>query len=232
MARMRPPQSGAGPVNLTSEQAALKNQLMLELNEVMGKLHSHDTRLASEIDRMGETAAKLHQSLKASGVAVRHHKYMVENRRLQPDHPDFYMHVHPVEDLLKFIDEQSANDDPEDQTLNNEFTFEVFSRRWNHADRYKLTRKKSGWIVAHMHEITAGRDGRVGGKPGTGLFELLDHDSINYPEELPGYLEWLWEQAAEDGLLHDQVQEALTMLADWTSLLEKNSPRGVFQGYK
>ena len=83
-----------------------------------------------------------------------------------------------------------------------------------------------------MQQEAAGRDGRVGGKPGTGLFNILDHDFINYPEELPGYLKWLWERAAEDGLAHEQVQEALTMLADWVSLVEKNSPTGVFQGYK
>jgi integron cassette protein len=232
MPRMKSGKSPKGPVCLTPEQAALKDRLRVALDEIIGKIHSNARLSPGEIDRLGETAAELHQSLEASGVSVRHHKYMVENRRLKPDDPEFYKHVHPVEDLLKFIAEQSANDDPEDQTLNIKFNFEVFGRRWGHTDTYKLTRTKSGWIVAHMQEVTAGRDGRVGGKPGTGLFNLLDHDSINYPEELPGYLEWLWERAAEDGLSREQVQEALTMLANWVSLVEKNSPTGVFQGYK
>jgi hypothetical protein len=157
---------------------------------------------------------------------------MLKNRGMPPTHPDFYKHVHPVEDLLRFIGNEHANDDPVDATIGHEFTFEVFCRRWGHPDRYRVKRTASGWIFGYMQELPTGRDGRVAGKNGTGLFHLLDHDSINYPEELPGYFEWLWEQAAERGLTHDGVQEAVSQLAEWVSLCERESPAGVFAGYK
>jgi hypothetical protein len=55
---------------------------------------------------------------------------------------------------------------------------------------------------------------------------------INYPEELPGYFAWLWKQAAEQGLSHEDVQLALKQLADWVSLCEKNTPKGLFRDWK
>ena len=186
----------------------------------------------TEIDEMGTKAHLLHMSLKKRGHAPKHHKYMLENRELAATHVDFYKHVHPVEDLLRFIENENANDDPVDVTVGHEFEFRVFSRRWGHDDHYTVTRIASGWRFSHMQEIEAGRDGRVGGKGGTGLFHLLDHDMINYPEELPGYFEWLWEQAAERGLTHDEVQEAVQQLADWVSACERASPGGAFEGFK
>ncbi len=220
------------PVQLSPEQEALRNRLRERLDDIRARLRSNKDVDPSEIEHLGQDAAKLHASLKRDGIVVRHHKYMVKNRGMDPDHPDFYMHIHPVEDLLSFIEDQSANEDPEDLTLDHEFTFEVYSRRWGHKDTYRLTRTKTGWIVKHMQEVRAGRDGRVGSRPGTGLFRYLDHDSINYPADLPGYLEWLWVCAAEDGLSPSEVQEALQTLADWVSVVEQESPGGIFGRFK
>lgn len=221
------------PVSLTSKQKALASVVQEKLGAALNKLLDlHRPLDAGELDSLGEDAAKLHASLKASGVIVRHHKYMVENRGLSPDDPDFYKHIHPVQDLIKFLKNQSANDDPEDQTLGHEFSVEIYSRRWGHMDTYRFIRTPSGWTIKQLHHVDVGRDGLVGGKPGTGLFDFLDHDSINYPEELPGYLEWLWVRAAEDGLSAAKVQTALKQLAAWVSTVELRSPVGIFRGYK
>jgi len=222
-----------GPVSLTSDQKALASAVQEKLDAALNKLMVlHRPLDAGELDSLGEDAAKLHASLKAGGITVRHHKYMVENRGLSPDAPSFYKHIHPVQDLLKFLQNQSANDDPVDQTLGHEFSVQIFSRRWNHTDNYRFVRTPTGWTIKQSHNVDVGRDGLVGGKPGTGLFDFLDHDSINYPEELPGYLEWLWERAAEDGLSAAKVQAALKQLATWVNTLEKSSPKGIFRGYK
>jgi hypothetical protein len=173
-------------------------------------------------DEMVSKAVELHKIVKP-----KHHKYMIENRGIDPDDPEFYNHVHPIEDLLKFIKDPHANDDPEDQTIGHEFTFDVFSRRWGHNDRYRIKRINKGWDVYH---IAIGGPCNKEGRPF--LYENLDHDSINYPEELPGYMEWLWEQAKELGIPHDQLQESLNQLAEWVNLCEKNSPKGVWEGYK
>jgi len=199
------------PVQLSPEQQELCDKLRKHLSEIKQTQASRGEVDSSEIEKLGQEAHQLHVSLRQSGTTVRHHQYMVKNRGMDPDHPNFYKHIHPVEDLLAFIADQSANDDPVDQTLGHEFTFQVYCRRSGHDNIYRLTRTNTGWTVKWEHppEVKVARDGRVGGRPGTGLFSLLDHDLINYPEDLPGYLEWLWTRAAEDGLPHDAVQEAL-----------------------
>jgi hypothetical protein len=223
----------SGPVTLTPAQQALHGEIEKELSDLMARIDAHARIKPDEVRSLGKKAADLHKSLKDAGTIVRHHKYMIENRGIKLDDPGFYEHVHPIQDLLKFIQNQAANDDPEDQTIDHDFEFSVFSRRWNHDDSYQVKRTKSGWAFTHMMgPITTAKDGRVAGKAESGLFGMLDHDSINYPEELPGYLDWLWERAAEDGLTHEEVQDGLTTLANWVSLVEKNSPAGIFKSFK
>ena len=174
--------------------------------------------------KMHNLAMELHSNWKPT---PRHHKYMVKNRGCLPEDSMFYDHIHPVEDLIKFTFDEHANDDPEDQTLGDEFKFEIYTRRWGHKDTYKVIRNNKGWIFSH---ISDGVQSDKSGNPS--LFELLDHDSVNYPEELPGYLEWLWKKAEEDGLSHKQLQKALNQLADWINVCEDNSPSGIWEYYK
>jgi hypothetical protein len=152
---------------------------------------------------------------------------MIENREMQPDNPDFYLHFHPLQDLLKFLEDEHANDDPEDQTIGTEFNFRVFSRRWGHDDTYKVTRTKDGWNIYHA---AIGGPCDKGGQPF--LFKNFHQDSIQYPAKLDGWMEWLWNQAAEKGLTAEQVQAALQELADWVSQTEKSAPSSdVWEGY-
>lgn len=69
-------------------------------------------------------------SLKVSGNEPKHHKYMLENRVVPVEEIEFYNHIHPVDDLLKFIDDINANDDPEDTTIGKKFTLKIYTRRW------------------------------------------------------------------------------------------------------
>ena len=171
---------------------------------------------------MVKSAVELHKIVKP-----KHHRYMIENRGCSPDAPEFYDHIHPVQDLLKFIDDPHANDDPEDVTIGHSFSLVVYSRRWGHEDRYTIVRNEKGWVISN---ISIGGQCDKAGRPY--LFENLDHDSINYPEELPGYFDWLWQQAEEEGLSHEQVQEALNQVGGWITLCERNSPRGIWEGFK
>jgi hypothetical protein len=219
-------------VTLTQTERDLARDVRAALDDINAKIRSNMPIAPAAMKRLGEIAHQLHMSLKANGQEPKHTKIMVQNRGFKPTAPEFYAHVHPVEDLLGFLENENANDDAVDLTIGSEFTFPVYSRRWSHKDTYRLTRTTSGWKVSHLEEVETGRDARVAGKDGTGLFHLFDHDSINYPEALPGYLEWLWEQARDRGLDPAEVQQGITDLADWVSVCEESSPRGVFQGYK
>ena len=219
-------------INLTREEESTAKEIRERMAVVLAKLRS-DALDPSEIDSMGDLATTLHSLLKKRGKEPKHHKFMLENRGVPVTHPEFYRHIHAVEDLLGFLENENANDNPEDMTLDSEFKLKVYSRRWGHDDTYTIARTKSGWTVRHVSDAVAvGRDGRVGRKSDSGLYEILNGDSINYPEALPGYLEWLWTQAAERGLEHDEVQAAFDALGDWIATCERSSPVGVFAHFK
>ncbi len=215
-------------VKLNEHQQKLRNEIKKELNEIRQDMSEYKLdNITSKIKDLGKKANKLHIELKNTGNEPKHHKYMYENRQVSPDTPEFYEHVHPVEDLLKFIDNPNANDDPIDKTIGEEFEFPVYSRRFGHEDNYKIKRTKDGWEVNYW---AIGGNSDKAGYPY--LFKNLEQDGIEYPNSLGKKMEWLWEEAKENGLSKDEVQKALAELAEWISEVEKKSPRqGVWQGF-
>lgn len=210
-------------VQLNENQEKLYEQVKQELLKIKEEQFT-DTR--DRIKALGKKAHELHISLKQTGNEPKHHKYMYENRGVSADTIQFYEHIHPVEDLLKFINDPTANDDPIDQTVGEEFDFPVYSRRWGHKDHYRIKRTKDGWEVNYL---TIGGNGDKAAYPY--LFKNLEQDGIEYPRSLGKKMEWLWEEAKENGLSKDEIQEALNDLADWISEVERKSPRqGVWQG--
>lgn len=180
------------------------------------------------LSEMAQKAHELHVYLKDKGYEPVHHNYMLKNRVVPPEDTEFYNHIHPIEDLLKFIDDPNANKDPEDVTIGEKFTFRVFSHLWGHNDTYHLTRTKDGWTV-RFRESSIPSD--RGGHPG--LYYQFDHDDIDYPRNLPYMLRWLWDRARDKGLTKEQVQEAIDELANWISEIEKQSPKGeVWQAWQ
>lgn len=211
-----------------------KEQLRAELERLLGEVKkyiqdgfSRDpnkvAKYQSDWDEMVSKAILLHKIVKP-----KHHRYMIENRGCLPDNPEFYDHIHPIEDLLAYMDDPHANDDPEDQTIDHDFYLEVYSRRWGHNDRYILKRIPNGWFIKSLIMTNSGECAKDGTPY---LYKNLEHDSINYPHALPEYLEALWSKAHNDGLSHDEVQEALNQLSKWIIICEKNTPSGIWEGY-
>ena len=104
---------------------------------------------------------------------------------------------------------------------------EICSRRWGHNDTYIVNKTSIGWRITHL---AIGGDCDKRGHPY--LFENLDHDGINYPESIGGYVEWLWEQSEERNMSDDEIQENLDILGRWIQQVERSSPRGLWQNYK
>ncbi len=217
-------------IQLNANEQALRSEIeerMKMVRKAFAGIHIDDDDVHVWIDEAGERAHRLHMSLKERGFEPKHHAYMIENRELPPDNPQFYIHFHPIEDLLKFLDDEHANDDPVDQTIGLDFTFRVFSNRWGHDDTYSVKRTEDGWIISHL---AIGGSCDKGGRPF--LFENLRHDSIKFPARLDGWMEWLWDKALSEGLTQAQVQEALQELAGWVSSTERNAPSdGIWKGY-
>lgn len=219
-------------IKLTKQQTDLKSKLESLYNQVWSYIESYGENLSkSDADKlysdMAKTAHDLHMSLKNSGHEPKHHKYMLENRGCSPEDIQFYEHVHPVQDLLAFIEDEHANDDPEDQTLGKNFVMKVYTKRWGHYDHYELTRTETGWNV----KMIGGEEYDCKKDAGRGLNKLLSHDGVCYPEKINKFFEWLWDRAAEDGLTEKEVQKAINQLGNWISECEMSAPRdGVFEG--
>lgn len=211
-------------VELNKEQQDLRKAIEERVELIRHLIHSpQQNRSYLEIQKeekiMGDAAHKLHMQLDPK---PKHHQYMIENRGLKPEDPEFYYHIHPVEDLLKYLDNTSANDDPEDQTLDNDFYMNIYTRRWGHKDRYTITRNEKGWYVSHLsYSEQGGRDA----EPILGY--ILRHDGVSYPWHLSSLMEDIWYRAQEEGLSHEEVQNMLSDLADWVSLTECNYPNHI-----
>ncbi len=205
---------------LTDEVAGLLNYIR---NLILNKQFDFNNKQQRQKwDEMVDKAFELHKL-----VNPKHSKTMLRNRGVDPNTREFYNHIHPIEDLLAIIANPNINDIPEDKTLGTEFSIKIFSRRWNHEDVYKFLRTFNGWSISNLSgKVQCDKKGYPA------LYIMLNHDSINYPESLPNYLEWLWDQAQEIGLDYNQVQEELSRLADWINICEKNSPKGIFEDYK
>lgn len=165
---------------------------------------------------MKTAAHELHISLNPH---PQHHEYMIRNRGMQPEDPEFYNHIHPTEDLLDYLDDVNANDDPVDLTLGDSFNFSVYTRRWGHRDSYTLIRNQNGWEFMGL-----AYNGQCDQEGNPVLFEALEHDSVSYPRNLSSVLWSIWKRAKEKGLTHDQVQNMLNETADWVSSCEENTP--------
>lgn len=216
-------------IELTQEEEVLREEITSIVDEMREAFEksTYAENYEQKLVNAGRKAHELHMMLKARDHEPRHHAYMMKNRGMTSDDPEFYVHFHPLEDLLRFLDDPHANDDPEDVTIGNEFTFRVYTRRWGHDDTYRLTRTETGWKVDHK---MIGGPCDKGGRPT--LYMNFQQDSVQYPSDLGGRLEWLWRRAAKDGLSHEEVQTALQQLADWVSSVERTAPStGLWEGY-
>lgn len=116
----------------------------------------------------------------------------------------------------------------------NEFTMKTKMRRYPESLRgnyswttIRVMRTAEGWTFAFQSgPVVTGKDGRINGEHGTGLFDMLRAELVTYPNALPDALQWLWERAAEAALTPEQVQSELQRLADWISVCEVHVPVG------
>lgn len=218
-------------LKLTESQTKLKSELEILHNQIWQYIESDQKLLSDEdanslYDEMAKKAHELHMSLKDSGHEPKHHKYMIENRRCTPDDVRFYRHVHPVQDLLAFIDDVHANDDHKDKTIGKTFTLKFFTKRWQYIEHYKITRTEQGWDIKVLGDSYSSNKSMS-----PELNHLLDNDGVCYPKDINLFFEWLWDKAAEEGLTKAKVQSAINKLGKWISECEKKAPReGVFEG--
>lgn len=106
--------------------------------------------------------------------------------------------------------------------------FRYYSRHW-HRDNYVIIRcTSSGW---HLEMNLVRGDCDRGARPI--LYEILEVDKVDYPHDLPGYMEHLWECIKRDSLQETIIQKHLDLLSDWMENVERNKPRlEIWRDYK
>ncbi|MCM3202703.1 hypothetical protein [Bacillus cereus] len=207
-------------IELNAQQLKLREEVQKNLIIAKKSIHDHEIDKDNEaFDKMAVAAHQLHISLTP---APKHRGNMLKNRGVSPEDPKFYQHIHPVEDLLAYLEDPTANDDPVDQTLDTQFNMTVFSSRWGHTDNYTVVRNADGWHTSFMGQSEQG-----GKDAQDSLAVLLRHDSISYPNDLAYVMEDIWNQAADRGLSQEQVQAMLDEVANWITATEKNYPEFV-----
>lgn len=142
-------------LKLTESQTKLKSELEIIHNQIWQYIESDQKLLSDEdasrlYDEMAKKAHELYIFLKDSGHEPKHHKYMIENRRCTPDDVRFYRHVHPVQDLLAFIDDVHANDDHKDKTIGKTFTLKFLQNAGNILSIIKLQGQKKDGILEYL----------------------------------------------------------------------------------
>lgn len=205
-------------VELTGEQEKLR-QVIIENLAIAKDWQKQDQEVVEKaFQRMKVAAHDLHMQLEPK---PKHHRYMIQNRGMEAEHPEFYNHIHPVEDLLDYLEDTSANDDPIDHTIGDKFEFQVYSNRWGHKDRYELIRTESGW---HISQLSYNGEDKLDEEMKV-LYGAMQHDGISFPRNVDSYMHSIWIQAQDQGLKHEQVQELLNRVADWISQTEMTAPR-------
>lgn len=214
-------------IKLIDDEQQLKDKLQKACEDywqfLNGKGSSDGKNLSKLSNEMAKMAHELHMSLKKRKLEPKHHAFMIKNRGCQPEE-DFYRHIHPIEDLLAFIDDRNANDDPIDVTLGKEFVMKIYTRRWKHEDDYHIKRTESGWDI---EVLSINGECDKTGFPY--LYKNLDHDEVCYPKQLGDFMERLWDKAAEKGLKEREVQKSLNQIARWINTCEKNVPEGILK---
>ena len=152
-------------------------------------------------------------------------KYLMINSRRIPEDDvlSFYDNYDMLHAMLKDIrGEGEKMTTKGDETLGQEMTFSVYTRRWQHKDNYRILRTVDGWNVGHKAiRGTCEKDG-------TGaLFMNLEHDSVFYPKDgVKHALSILWEQANEGELTVEELKVKLQQIADWISMVEMAIGKG------
>ncbi|MBF0707712.1 hypothetical protein IQ283_14035 [Alkalihalobacillus hwajinpoensis] len=207
-------------VELNQEQIELKEIIETNLSLLKKDIAEGTNMQESERQRlyqeMSDKAHALHMQLEPK---PKHRDYMIENSGMEPEDPEFYYHIHPVEDLLDYLEDNTANDDPVDATIGDSFNFRIFTNRWGHKDSYIIIRNEEGWKVSFN---AYDEQGDKSADPA--INKVMTHDSVNFPRTINDYFYGLWVNAKNEGMNHSQVQDALDVIAEWVSECEEKAP--------
>lgn len=93
---------------------------------------------------------------------------------------------------------------------NNQFTFKVFGRHYQHEDSYDVTFNEDGWYISHIS--ISGQCDRTG-EPS--LYANFRQDDISFPEAIRSEMSSIWEFYHEGMITAEDVQKNFDLLGRW-----------------
>lgn len=94
-------------------------------------------------------------------------------------------------------------------------------KRRGRYDTYTIELNEKGWYVRFL-----AINGQCNKRGEHYLFKNLNQDSINYPEALGDYMEFLWEHSKKRN--EKWIQQKLNVIAKWIRDVERTSPESKF----
>ena len=198
----------AKPLVLTPNEKLLYEELSDYARLLKNPGYTDSSALIKDLSRK---AHELHMSLKMHGHEPVYHGFILKNRGLLPDEAAFFNHIHPIEDLLAFIQNPDANDEEENLSAGAVFKFPVYNSRQRSYIRYAVIYAESGWMADY------------GERKRVELLEALSSAHISYPVTVGVMLEEIRAAAAE-GAARKEIQGALNEISEWISKCERLKP--------
>jgi len=115
-------------------------------------------------------------------------------------------------------------------------SFDVFSPRWGHADRYDIVFTDEGIQLRQGSNVAVCTfapdcDPHWTGYRSDPPTSIFNNDGIYPPNVLPLALEWAWEQWSGGEFSESEVRDGLRELFAWIDMTARNKPKSpLFQG--
>lgn len=149
---------------------------------------------------------------------------------LYPSNAKIDDYIKALFDFSSIIENLGDNSvDELDNTLNKKFSINIYPRKSNNKLNIQLKKTATGWSIYNpIFEAWLETDKYCTNH----FFSILNGSSINYPEDLSGYLKWLWEISTVYNLTEQEVSNEFDELSKWINLCNDYSPNTKLGGYK
>lgn len=209
----------------SQEEKELEHVLQKKYIEIKNSyLNFNLTEDTEEILKVAkEAAAKLHWI----HLPIYKESIIMNSGIIPENNPEeYYNHFHMIEDLYRVIfeNEEIKWDSVEgDLNLNKPMKLRIYSTRWGHDDIYEVRRTITGWNFKHLtYDLNCVKDGSLNGSKKDGLYQILKHDSIQYPYEgVSSALQNLWILADSTEMATKDLENYLQDVGNWINAVEK-----------
>lgn len=149
---------------------------------------------------------------------------------LDPSNANIDNYIKALLDFSNIIENLGDNSvDELDNTLNKKFSINIYPRKSNTKLNIQFKKTADGWSIYNpIFEAWLETDKYCNNH----FFSILNGSSINYPEDLSGYLKWLWEISTVYNLTEQEVSNEFDELSKWINLCNDYSPNTKLGGYK